>query len=269
MKKQPPTYVRRKFTLRWRGRRWYDPNERKAAWSVIATAMLAFATRLVVMGLSSTQSTQLAAAATSPAHGIIGTAHDLSSRGLYKVTQSTEVCMFCHTPHDAIAGIQQAIPIWNHTNTSTQFVMYTSATLKGDVDAQPMGPSLACLSCHDGSVAMGSLHEAPEGGGNTDYSHAQGNVNPGSGLIQGASQVGRDLSSIHPISVTYRNDLDKSLRPPAELVGVRLYPSNVQGARMHCGSCHDPHNFGDLGGTAPFLRVTTQGSSLCLSCHLM
>lgn len=254
--------------MRWRGRRWYDPNERKVLWSTVGMALVALATRVLLLGLSSTHTTALMAT-TVPVHGIVGTAHDLSSTGRYQVTHSGEVCTFCHTPHDSATGINQAIPIWNHVTTSTQFVMYASASLKGTVDSQPMGPSLACLSCHDGTVAMGALHDAPNGGGETNYTQAQGGVNPGNGMMQGPDVIGHDLSSVHPISLTYRNDLNKSLRDPSALVGVRLYPANVQGGKVQCGSCHDPHNFGSLGDTAPFLRVSKQGSSLCLSCHLM
>ncbi|GLH67806.1 cytochrome c3 family protein [Geothrix edaphica] len=269
MRKSHPAYTRRKFSLRWRGRRWYDPNERKLIWSTACMAALTLVARLAVMAVSALQEPTLAAGAI-PVRGLVGTAHDLSATGPYKVTHSTETCTFCHTPHQAVSGINQAIPIWNHETTTTQFLMYSNATMKGVVDPQPLGPSLACLSCHDGTLAMGALHEAPPGGGNGDYSQAQGGgVNPGTGLMQGANTIGHDLTGVHPISMTYRDDLNKSLRHPTELVGVRLYPSNVSGGKVQCGSCHDPHNYGSAGGTAPFLRVTTQGSALCLSCHLM
>ncbi len=268
MNKQHRPYARQKFCFRWRGRRWYDPNERKVIWSALGMALFTLAARILILGLSSTHPTSLMAKS-SPAHGIIGTAHDLSSTGLYQVTHATEVCIFCHTPHDSYTGIEQVIPVWNHATTTAQFVMYTSPSVKGTLDSQPMGPSLACLSCHDGTVAMGALHEAPPGGGQSDYSQAGGGVNRTTGLMEGANRLGNDLTAVHPISLTYRDDLNKSLRHPAELIGVRLYPSNAQGGKVQCGSCHDPHNFGIDGGTAPFLRVTKQGSSLCLSCHLM
>lgn len=263
-----PTYIRRKFTFRWRGRRWYDPNERKVVWSALGMAVTTMVARVLILGLSSAHPTSLMAKE-SPPHGIIGTAHDLSATGLNHVTHSTEVCIFCHTPHGSPTGINQPIPEWNHVTTTVQFVMYNSPTLKGTPDAQPLGPSLACLSCHDGTIALGAVHEAPIGGGQNDYSQAEGGVNRSSGMMQGANQVGRDLSKGHPVSITYRDDLNRSLRHASELVGVRLYPTNAPGGRVQCASCHDPHNFGNVGGTAPFLRVTKQGSSLCLSCHMV
>ena len=261
-------YVRGKLTFRWRGRRWYDPNERKVLWSASCMAVITMVTRVLLLGLSSTRTVPLMASL-APTRGIIGTAHDLSATGLYKVTQSTEVCVFCHAPHESLEGINQFIPEWNHVTTNAQFVMNSGPDIKGTLDAQPTGPSLACLSCHDGTVAMGALHEVPKGGGQNDYSHAEGGVNRSTGLMLGENVMRRDLSRVHPISMTYRDDLNKGLRHPSELVGVRLYPSNVRGGKVQCASCHDPHNFGSVGGTAPFLRVTKQGSSLCLSCHLV
>lgn len=266
MKRPQPTYHRRHFTLRWKGRRWYDPNAWKVFWSAVSAAGIAGAVRLSFMLLATGQGAPLAARTPPPA-GILGTAHDLSATGLGHVTGSTEVCIFCHTPHRSPEGIKQNIPEWNHVTTSVSFVMYGSPGLKGVIDAQPVGPSLACLSCHDGTVAMGALHELPVEGGQDDYGSAQGGVSPVTGRMTGLNQVGRDLSGVHPISVTYRDDLNKTLRPPSELVGVKLYPSNVRGAKVQCSSCHDPHNFGTDGSTAPFLRVTKHGSSLCLACH--
>jgi predicted CXXCH cytochrome family protein len=257
---------RRTFSLRWHGRRWYDPNEWKLFWSAVGVFVLGLPLRILIFGMTATHPTPLAAKMPPPA-GIFGTAHDLSATGLNHATGSSEVCIFCHTPHRAAEGVRQNIPEWNHVTTAVQFVMYSSPGMKGAVDNQPMGPSLACLSCHDGTVAVGALHEIPVGGGQDDYSQAQGGVNPATGTIQGPNQMGRDLSSVHPISMTYRDDLNKTLRSPSELVGVKLYPSNVRGAKVQCASCHDPHNFGIDGSTAPFLRVTKHGSALCLSCH--
>ncbi|WP_257308251.1 cytochrome c3 family protein [Geothrix fuzhouensis] len=209
-----------------------------------------------------------------PATGVDGTAHDLSITGLNSVTLATRSCVFCHTVHNSGGGSSsKLIPDWNHTTTVAAFAMYnntnhTGADLKGTVDSQPTGPSLACLSCHDGSVAVGSLLVAPLGGGNDTYISAKGGVSPGTGRISsGSALVGTDLSNDHPISITYQDNLDTGLQPAASLVAVRLYPENVTGAKVQCSSCHDAHNYGTPGTTAPFLRATMEGSFLCRSCH--
>ncbi|MDP1832594.1 MAG: cytochrome c3 family protein [Geothrix sp.] len=230
--------------------------------------MRAFLSTLVLAAASTLVS------AAPPATGVDGTAHDLSITGLNSVTMATRSCVFCHTVHNAGGGSgSKLIPAWNHTTTVSTFTMYNNtnhpgASLKGTVDSQPTGPSLACLSCHDGTVSVGSLLIAPSGGGNTTYISARGGVSPGTGRISsGAALIGTDLSNDHPVSITYQDNLDASLQPAASLSGVRLYPENVTGAKVQCSSCHDAHNFGSPGTTAPFLRVTMVGSFLCKSCH--
>lgn len=216
----------------------------------------------------------LALLAAPPATGVDGTAHDLSITGLNSVTMATRSCVFCHTVHNSGASnLNRPIPDWNHTTTVATFTMYNStnrpgADLKGTVDSQPTGPSLACLSCHDGTVSVGSLLVSPSGGGNENYIAARGGVSPSTGRIStGPSLLGTDLSNDHPVSITYQDNLDPGLQPAATLTGVRLYPENATGAKVQCSSCHDAHNYGSLGSTAPFLRVTMVGSFLCKSCH--
>jgi predicted CXXCH cytochrome family protein len=207
--------------------------------------------------------------AVPPATGIAGTAHDLTRTGLHTVTAATNVCIFCHAVHNSAPAGSQVIPSWNHTTTAQTFSMYSSSTLKGTVDSQPTGPSLACLSCHDGTVAMGALLNAPVDGGNTNYSTATGGVSNSTGLMISGGKVGTDLRSDHPISITYQDNLNASLQAASTLAGVKLYPSNATGSKVQCASCHDVHNYGTAGSTAPFLRVTMANSALCTRCHKM
>jgi hypothetical protein len=226
--------------------------------------------RTLILALAS-----LSLMAAPPAKGIEGTAHDLSITGLNSVTMATRACVFCHTTHNSgTSGGSQLVPDWNHTTTTATFTMYNNtnhagANLKGTVDSQPTGPSLACLSCHDGTVSVGSLLVAPTGGGNESYISARGGVSPSTGRISsGAGLVGTNLSNDHPVSITYQDNLNTGLQPASSLSGVRLYPSNVTGAKVQCSSCHDVHNYGTPGATAPFLRATMVGSFLCRSCHI-
>jgi len=209
--------------------------------------------------------------AAPPPTGIVGTAHDLSSTGLNKVTVATNVCIFCHATHGTGAP-QQLIPSWNRATTATTFQMYNasvSPTLKGAVDTQPTGPTLACLSCHDGTVAMGALINTPIGGGQTTYTSIAGGVSNASGRMTGSNVVGPNLTGDHPVSITYQDNLNTGLKVATTLTGVKLYPNNATGSKVHCGSCHDVHNYGTVGANAPFLRVTMANSALCVSCHKM
>ncbi len=90
------------------------------------------------------------------------------SQGNYETSQ---VCIFCHTPHNA----SPSVPLWNKKmplgsgggNIDTWFTMYTSSsTLSATArSAKKPGPeSLLCLSCHDGRTAINVVHNAKEAG---------------------------------------------------------------------------------------------------------
>lgn len=209
--------------------------------------------------------------------GIKGTMHDLSATGYKTVTNVDQICVFCHTPHNAASN--QIIPLWNHATTTSTFTPYTLIDgTKLDYTALP-GVSLACLSCHDGTVAVGAMVNVPYGfgpGQATPLSYAGGTnysqVDTTSGKIVGSHALGADLSNDHPINVTY----DADMQPIAGLVtaNIPLYTtagkqSTVTGSTVQCASCHDVHNWGGTGITgAPFLRVNNTGSALCLTCHI-
>jgi predicted CXXCH cytochrome family protein len=186
---------------------------------------------------------------------IVSTPHDL--RGTTGGA-TTEVCVFCHTPHNASTDLP--VVMWNHASTGATYTAYSSATLKGDfVDSaqkQPSGVSKACLSCHDGTVAVNQL---------------QGGFLGAPSFVQGAALIGTNLQSHHPVSINYRNDLNASLLPPgtggtlttASGKALPLFGTTATLA-VECGSCHAVH---DNTTAQPFLRDTNGGSQLCLACH--
>jgi hypothetical protein len=50
---------------------------------------------------------------------------------------------------------------------------------------------------------------------------------------------------------------------------ISLYTrSDVTGPSVECGSCHDPHVESKGSDNIMFMRVTTAGSAICLSCHV-
>ncbi len=173
---------------------------------------------------------------------IVGSAHDFSSETWNTTGQ---ICIVCHTPHNAKAGYE---PLWNHEVTTQTFTLYSSATLNATDLGQPDGPSKLCLSCHDGTVGL----EA--------FSGTTTNTN----LITGNALLGTDLTNDHPISFTYDSTLatnDGELVDPAsssEVAGM-LY-----GGKMECSSCHDVHN---TPGIAKLLVKSNAASALCLTCH--
>ena len=182
--------------------------------------LVVLAALALVAGLSSISYAQV----------ITGTVHDMSGQGW---NTSGEICIVCHTPHNAIAGEQ---PLWNQLVTLETFDMYDSDTLDNAIAVSPQGVSKLCLSCHDGVTIMG-----------------------GSGSAMSSSVVGTDLTQSHPVSVTYDDTVDTGLKviPDTTLV---FYGG---GDQVECATCHNPHD-GQFGN---FLRVTNATSGLCLTCH--
>ncbi len=195
----------------------------------------------------------LLAATPAPAQNassVIYTKHNLSisSPGAVRASTESDVCIFCHAPHSASG----AGPLWNHGLSSASYTPYTSSTLKAAV-GQPTGSSRLCLSCHDGTVALGVVLSRP-----TPIA-----MQPGANTIPaGLTLIGTDLSSHHPVSFTYDAGLvtaDGELRDPTTLVG----PVQLEANQVQCTSCHDPHNnqFGN------FLVKDNTYSSICQDCH--
>ena len=204
-----------------------------------------FALKLLCAGLVASG---FAAFAQNP-NSIVFSKHNLaiSSPGSVHATTESDVCIFCHTPHNATGDG----PLWNHAMSTAAYTPYSSATLKAVV-GQPNGSSKLCLSCHDGTIALGMVN-----------SRGTAITMNSATMPAGLSNLGTDLSADHPISFAYNTALvtaNGKLHDPNTLgPDVRLDRSG----QLQCTSCHDPHNnqFGS------FLVVDNTGSALCLTCH--
>jgi predicted CXXCH cytochrome family protein len=193
--------------------------------------------------------------------GIANTKHNLSASGPgpIKATTQTEICVFCHTPHGANPLNP---PLWNREFSSANYIPYTSPSIQATV-GQPTSYSKLCLSCHDGTIAIGSVRNL--GGAPKILSGLEAPLPPGSTLI------GATLTNDHPVSFVFDQALrsaDQELADPNSLTGViKLYPGTSPGVRdsVQCTSCHDPHE----GRIGKFLRKNPmgQGDNLCLTCH--
>jgi predicted CXXCH cytochrome family protein len=188
---------------------------------------------------------------TMPAWAAVATTkHNLSTSGpgTVKSTTESETCVFCHAPHNG----SPAGALWNRRAPGSTYTPYTSSTARGNA-GQPNGASLLCLSCHDGTIALGELL-------NRATTVAMTSTN----MPVGATRLGTDLSDDHPVSFAYTASLATArggeLVNPATLTGkVKLDGSG----QMQCTSCHDPHN--DANGK--FLVMVNQASALCMTCH--
>jgi predicted CXXCH cytochrome family protein len=183
------------------------------------------------------------------AQSIVNTKHNLSVNGVgtVKSTTETEICLFCHTAHNS----KPSSPLWNRNASGASYTLYSSTTLKA-LPGQPSGSSILCLSCHDGTIALGSVLSR-----GTVITFAN-TVN----MPVGTSNLSTNLQNDHPISFTYDANLatqNTQIISPASLNPV----IKLENSQLQCTSCHDPHKniYSD------FLVASTQYSNICNACH--
>jgi hypothetical protein len=218
--------------------------------------------------------------------GVKNTKHNLSvsGPGPIKSTSESQICIFCHTPHNA----NPAYPLWNHDVSLVNYTNYWSNTLESYSTREAAPPidgfSQLCLGCHDGTIALGAV------GGPHSISFpgdAPDPKDPGALLPQRLKQgdygyLGTDLSGGHPISIIFdkaladkRNlhqDIMHLIWPINDPEGyVKLYPTQ-DGYGVQCTSCHDPHSNRttevDANGNPwpPFWQKDTY-EDVCFACH--
>ena len=185
---------------------------------------------------------------------IINSKHDFRAGSSAELRSATgnDTCVFCHTPHNSSPGTY----LWNHKLSNRDFPAYSSSTLQSTVTGiQPQDVSKLCLSCHDGTIALGDT--VNDGA----ISFVQGNsyTLPASS----ASNLAGDqtFANDHPFGFVPR--VGPETVNPAALDAVRLDKSG----KIQCTSCHDPHKEDADSTTRKFLVKSNQASGLCLTCH--
>ena len=204
-----------------------------------------FASVILIIGM-------ISSFARGQASSIVNSKHNLSVSGPGPIRSVNEqqVCIFCHTPHNA-APVQ---PLWNRNLPVTAYTPYRSNSLQAK-PGQPTGSSKLCLSCHDGTIALGSVLTTNQpilmAGGMTTLPPGQ------------PANLGTDLSDDHPISFKYDTDLvgkNPKLKNPATLPPQLKLDGDKE---LQCTTCHDAHD--DSNGK--FLVIDNSNSQLCNSCH--
>jgi len=240
------------------------------------------------------------AAPDSPGSGIQGTSHDFLAEDAAVVggdtaamtTEPIGLCTFCHTPHKAISTEL----LWNHTLSTNSFSWDVPATTAGTqfptfTGDTYKGATAKCLSCHDGSVAIGDIAWFMEGKPATP-------LNP---MQHGATEAvnvgfGGNMAGNHPVAMPYPYlnvpnnyngttngamlaTADWQADPTAN--NIRLFNDDGTGnitagpvagkTGIECSSCHDPHNRASVDDL--FLRGKLVGSTqasgyICLQCHV-
>ena len=199
--------------------------------------LLAFFSGLIIMTISG-----------SLLAGIINTKHNLSTNSTASIKATDgeqEICIFCHTPHNA----NPVAPLWNRNSNGNFYTAYDSTTFSVDPNT-PTGSSLLCLSCHDGTIALGDVFTGTDITLTDTY------------MPVGATRLGTDLSDDHPISFNYASaaSLNTELEAASTLTAEVRLDGNGE---MQCTSCHDPH----VEDNTKFLVKSNTASALCTTCH--
>lgn len=224
--------------------------------------------------------------------GIKDTKHNLSSSGpgTIKATTETQICVFCHTPHAA----STAGPLWNHSLSTYNYTVSDPPGLLGSQLSTPVTGgsrvdygSKLCLSCHDGTVALGLLYNKPGSGLGSGAVTGLDIKMPGIPGAAGSPNLGTNISSTHLVSIEYNQYLvdDKNASasdfrwkspsdPSWTAAGnkIKLRPTGATykgppntGKGVQCASCHDPHS-----STYPMFMVVdyrANNANLCEFCH--
>ena len=185
---------------------------------------------------------------------VSSTKHSLSSGSLaisnWYSTDESEVCVFCHTPHNA----NVATPLWNQYSTTFVFQVYSSSTLDSYVSNPGGLPddsiSRLCLSCHEGTTAMNTLANPGSAGANPTMSglppfDSFDDLEMPAGV---GAYISKDLRRMHPIGIDYATaklgDLEiKDIDTGPKAKGLRFFgPGRTF---LECPTCHDPHINGE------------------------
>ncbi len=201
-------------------------------------------------------------------HNLASWAPSVRNNVKVRAVSETEICKFCHLAHSASVE-----PLWGHRFSSAVYKLYSSPTLKSPRN-QPDGSSKQCLSCHDGTVAIGGTLKGNIAVIGTDVD-SQGRLLATSSLYLGTDlqTAGANTHLKHPISFAVTDSLIAAtqvntwkLRPSRTVNGKYeidqygpssnevYYPlkptkyahrdgtRNPNNTGMQCTTCHDPHD---------------------------
>ncbi len=161
-------------------------------------------------------------------------------------------CAYCHAPH---SGLNTGL--WNQKLTTQTYTTYSSNTAKNTAVRPALGSdSNQCLSCHDGTVAVGSTV-------------AYGQVTM-RGSMFAADIFGTNLQSSHPFSMALPMKDNVHLTASLAANGHTADPTGAVtliNGNVECTSCHNPHVQARDLISQNFLVKDASSGQVCLACH--
>lgn len=225
-------------------------------------------------------------AATGLIASIVNTKHNLSitGTGTTKATGEAEICVFCHIPHFAQ---EVGKPLWNRSMPTTDYVMYDSDYLRrmgypsiaadlGSANDTPGALSRQCLSCHDGTIAVGAVSKLRRQHDPAAIDMVGVDLD-GTIIDTSTAFIGTDLSHHHPVGAVYDPTISKAFGVGTRTSELKATPdapiklfeyAGYSGKYVECSSCHDPHK-----DNSKFLHYDGGANhaanfvGTCTSCH--
>ena len=182
--------------------------------------------------------------------------HDLSPGSSSPITGARPgSCTYCHAPH---SGLGSGKALWNQSLSTQQYSnFYTSSTYHQQGGQPVLGSdSNLCLSCHDGTVAVGQTL-------------VSGKIATTGSMS--ANDVFKDnLQSSHPLSVVPPIKDGPSLVATLSSGGQTADPTGavkLVNGNIECTSCHNPHVQAKDRTAKFFLVKDSANGAMCLACH--
>ncbi len=193
---------------------------------------------------------------TTPMTGDTLGMHNLTvGSGSSVTTNGSLGCTFCHAPHSGLGGIT---PLWNQNLSNQTYTPYTSTTYKQQGNSAILlgrGSSL-CLSCHDGTVAVGQTA-------------AYGKI-PVNGTMNNQDVLGTNMTGSHPFSLVLPIKDAPDLTASLAAKGLTADPTQavtLVNGNIECTSCHSPHVQAIDQIAQYFLVRDSSNGQMCLACH--
>jgi len=200
-------------------------------------------------------------------------------------------CQVCHIPHkapDAGGSTGATAPLWNHhPSLNSSYVTYdrgNSVTFNALGLTATLGSSAACLSCHDGSMAVNQSYTETAPSQNGSAVGATAYYAPTFAIETATTTAGNwadpagsgpylarnDLTHMHPIGVSYSAALarDPTLKPLTSSSSILSQMLKGPSKTLECATCHDIHGVIGASSTASQnLIVDLNNGALCATCH--
>jgi len=206
-----------------------------------------------------------------PAWAVItGSEHDFTNTGAIggaAFNTTSDMCGSCHVPHAPLINV----PLWAHAlGTGDPFTLYSSnlnytGGNAAEYNAAELGGSEACLSCHDGTIAVIAAITLDETDRWILYDNEQAGAPPVAvGGLTGLNES-LGLKGSHPVMVDYATNI-AGTGDFATVVSLdaRIILDN---GYVQCTTCHNAHDEEDLGVGTGMLNMSNANSAICLECH--